>query len=159
MMFYSVAPVSCTVELILYFLLFSSEVSLHLAKLSCMLGTFAPAVRAVKQRFMTRRGHVLLYQMAASDHTLVVGCHVQLQETSTIAFWQTGGREAGNALCFACHCDALYECCTVTPSCHCCRLLLCFCRIHLAAGTTLHHQELLWILFHCLCIFYQKKLI
>jgi len=43
MMFYSVAPVSCTVELILNFLLFSSEVSLHLARLSCVLWTFAPA--------------------------------------------------------------------------------------------------------------------
>ena len=38
MLVYSAAPVSCTVELHLYFLLFSSDLSQQFAQLSCVLG-------------------------------------------------------------------------------------------------------------------------
>jgi GRAM domain. len=57
-----------------------------------------------------------LYQIAASARTVASGCYVPFQEPPTQVFWQIGGRESGTALCFACHCVALYLGRTVTPS-------------------------------------------
>jgi len=48
------------------------------------------------------RGHVVLYQIAASAYILLPGANVQLQEPPTVAFWQT----AGTVLCFVWYCAA-----------------------------------------------------
>ena len=95
---------------------------------------------------------MVLHKIAANTYTLAVGCYVQFLEPPTNVFWQRRGKEAGTALCFACHCAALYVDCI---SCLCCRLLLCSCRSHLVAGAPVHHHEILWTLFLCLWICFQ----
>ena len=52
-------------------------------------------------------GEGRLYQIATNAHTLASRCYVPFQEPPTKVFWHTAEREAGNALCFACHCAAL----------------------------------------------------
>ena len=132
--------------------------------MSCLLGSSHPQshgkLELSNRDFLLGRRHVVLYQIAASAYIPLSGANVQLQEPPTVAFWQTGRREAGTALCFAWHCAALYKGCTVPPSCYCCRLLLSYCRRHLAARASVHNQALSLILLHCVWISSQgKKLI
>jgi hypothetical protein len=158
MMVYSVAPVSCAIELHSLLPLFTSDVSAIGAAYSRVLAMLVGDLCTRNHRKLDlSSGEGTLYQIAANAHTLTSRCYVPFQEPPTKVLWQTAGREAGTALCFACHCAALYEGSTVTSSCLCCRLLLCSCRRHLASGAPVHHQELLCILFQCLWICYQGK--
>jgi hypothetical protein len=140
-MVYSVAPVSCAVELHSHSPLFTSDVSTIGAADSHFLSMLLGDLRTRSHRKLElSSGDGTLYQISANAHTLASGCYVPFQEPPTKVFWQTAGREAGTALCFACHCAALYEGGAVTSSCLCCRLLLCSCRRHLASGAPVHHQ-------------------
>jgi len=157
-MVYSVAPVSSAVELHSHLPLFTSDVSAVGTADSCVSTMLLGELRTRNHgKLELASGEGTLYQIAANAHTLASGCYVPFQEPPTKVFWQTAGREAGTALCFACHCAALYQGGTVTSSCLCCRLLLCSCRRHLASRAPVHHQELFWLLFQCLWICYQGK--
>ena len=148
MMVYSVAPMKCTVHLYWHFLLFSPDVLLQLTQLSCkVIGSWMCQIGASwwggGTLYCTKLLQVLIYCCR------VLRSVAGTTDSSVLADSREGSRDCA-VLC-------MVLCCTVTPSCYCCRLLLCSCRRHLAARAPVHRQEPLSILSQYLSINYQGK--
>jgi len=74
------------------------------------------------------QGHVVLYKIDASAHSLDAGSYVQFQEPPTKVHWQTASREAGlrcDSHVTVLHCTKAAQCHRpVIVADHCCALVI-----------------------------------